>query len=383
MKIHRLPSNKKLYSFGDDLAVVPILNTTLFQYQESVCNSIGLKITPVESIEKSNEKNHCGRFEFAQSMVFNKGFLSAALEFIKRNKPTKNLQFSIKTEESLIRFSLPTTQNQDSWIFPFYYRINREDSFENVILEGKEFSMKLAIPKPIVPFGYYTTHQNEIFAAEIISPFHLLQANVGLNIGRTIPYPKIIPTFLFGYFSEPFSRFSRWGLKLQNNIGKNCKIHPSAVIEGCHLGDNVIVGANAVLRLSVIGDNTFIGDTAVVTFSIIGKNNYIMTGNHLQFCLTYESVFTIHGPYQFSIFGRNTAVFATINCDIRLDGKTISIPTENGILDSKQHLLGIAYGHNCKIGASNIIAAGRIVPNNTVLNPPEFIHLKFDDNVEN
>ena len=104
-----------------------------------------------------------------------------------------------------------------------------------------------------------------------------------------------------------------------------------------------------------------------------------MTGNHLQFSITYESVFTIHGPYQFSIFGRNTAVFATINCDIRLDEKTIAIPTQNGIVDSQQHLLGIAYGHEAKVGASNIIAAGRIVPNGTILNPPDFIHLKFDD----
>jgi hypothetical protein len=103
-----------------------------------------------------------------------------------------------------------------------------------------------------------------------------------------------------------------------------------------------------------------------------------MTGNHLQFCLTYPSVFTIHGPYQFSVFGKNTAVFATINCDIRLDEKTIAIPTANGIVDSQQHLLGIAYGHDAKVGASNIIAAGRIVPNNAILNPPDFIRLKFD-----
>lgn len=383
MKIHRLNSHSKLFAFGDEIADVPILNTTLFKYQTAVCESLGFSIIPLEIHENSNRFSSEERFEFNENLVFNHGFLLAALDFVKQNKSTKNIQFSIKPEESLVRFSLPTSNQQLNWVFPFYYRVNQEDSFEIVQLDGKEFPMSLAIPAQVVPSGSYTTHVNTLFAAEIISPFHLLQANIGLNIGRMIPYPSLLPVSIFKWFSKPFSRSARSGLKWQNRIGKNCRIHPTAVIEGCEIGDNVIIGAHAVVRLSTIGENTYIGDTAVVTFSVVGKSNYIVTGNHVQFCLTYESVFTIHGPYQFSIFGRNTAVFATINCDIRLDAKTISIPTANGIVDSKQYLLGIAYGHHSKVGASNIIAAGRIVPNGAILNPPDFIHLKFNHYNEN
>ncbi len=383
MKIHRLTSHSKLFAFGDEIADVPILNTTLFKYQEAICKSLGFTITPMMNDEISDGFTSEGRFEFDEKLVFTAGFLSAAWEFVKKNHPRKNVQFSIKPQESLLRFSLPTAPQQQTWIFPFYYRVNEADSFEIVELSGKEFPMSLAIPAQVVPTGSYTTHVNTLFAAEIISPFHLLQANIGLNVSRMIPFPELLSISIFKWFSKPFTRRALWGLKWQNKIGKNCKIHPTAVIEGCEIGDNVIIAAHAVVRMSIIGDNTYIGDTAVVTFSVLGKNNYIVTGNHVQFCLTYESVFTIHGPYQFSIFGRNTAVFATINCDIRLDEKTISIPTANGIIDSKQYLLGIAYGHHSKVGASNIIAAGRIVPNREVLNPPDFIHLKFDSHHEN
>lgn len=383
MKIHRLTSHSKLFAFGDAIADVPMLNTTLFKFQEAVCTSLRFSIIPLEIHEISGGFSSEGRFEFDEKLVFNAGFISAAWEFVKKNHPQKNVQFSIKPEESLVRFSLPTSNQQQNWVFPFYFRVNQEDSFEIVELTGKEFPMSLAIPAQVVPTGSYTTHVNTLFAAEIISPFHLLQANIGLNVGRMIPFPNLLPISIFKWFSNPFTRRALWGLKWQNKIGKNCKIHPTAVIEGCEIGDNVIIAAHAVVRMSIIGDNTYIGDTAVVTFSVLGKNNYVVTGNHVQFCLTYESVFTIHGPYQFSVFGRNTAVFATINCDIRLDGKTISIPTEMGVLDSNQYLLGIAYGHNCKIGGSNIIAAGRIVPNGAVLNPPDFIHLKFDSHHEN
>lgn len=117
-----------------------------------------------------------------------------------------------------------------------------------------------------------------------------------------------------------------------------------------------------MVRLSILGDNTYVGDSAVVNYSVLGRDNYVMTGNHLQFSLTYESVFTIHGPYQFSIFGRNTAVFATINCDIRLDEKTIAIPTQNGIVDSQQHLLGIAYGHEAKVGLQTLLPQVELYP---------------------
>ena len=246
-----------------------------------------------------------------------------------------------------------------------------------MLVGGQEIGFSMPMPRQIVPSGDYHLNMNTVYASEILSPFHLLQANMLLNLNRTLSTQLLLPTFFRERFVKPFGALTRIGLKMMNRYGKGCHIHPSAVVEGCILGDNVVVGANSVLRLSIIGSNTFIGDSAVVNYSVVGENNYVMTGNQLGLCLTYEDVFTIHGPYQFSVFGKSTAVFATINCDIRLDSKTIKIETALGVMDSRQHLLGIAYGHRSKVGASNIIAAGRMVPNDAVLNPPDFIHLKF------
>ena len=64
---------------------------------------------------------------------------------------------------------------------------------------------------------------------------------------------------------------------------------------------------------------------------------------------------------------------AVLNCDVRLDGQTIRIPTPRGLLDSRQPFLGLAYGHGAKVGAGNSIAPGRILPNGTVLDPPGII----------
>ena len=51
--------------------------------------------------------------------------------------------------------------------------------------------------------------------------------------------------------------------------GKRCRIHPSAVVEGCWLEDDVEIGANAVVRGCVIGHGVIIEDLAMVEFSVL------------------------------------------------------------------------------------------------------------------
>jgi NDP-sugar pyrophosphorylase family protein len=167
-------------------------------------------------------------------------------------------------------------------------------------------------------------------------------------------------------------------LRKLNRIGKNCRIHPTAVIEASVIGDNVSIGAYAVVRFSRLGNGCVLSDQVTVINSVLGENNYIANSNFLGFNLLFNNVFLIHGPYQFSVFGNHAAAFAIINCDIRLDQENIKIPTDAGVLDSKQKLLGIAYGHHSKAGGGNIIAAGRIVPNHFKINPPDNIIMKFD-----
>lgn len=376
MNIYRIHSDFKLFGFQDSIGSSPVLQTSLSDYQEKVVTQKNLKITDIDS------KSALGNMQFPAlvfhaNCLFTSQFLEDALKYLETADKTQNIQYGLKLNENTLRFSLPTEKNAETRKLSFFFKANNDPVYQYVELTGQEFEMKIPMPKQIVPPGYYSLSQSEVFAADIISPFHLLQANMGLNMNRIIPNQKRIPKSLREKWTKPNNFFAVLGLKLMNRKGKNCNIHPSAVVEGCILGDNVIVGANAVLRLSIIGSDTHISDSAVVTYSVIGERNYVSALNQLSFCLTYEDVFTIHGPYQFSVFGRSTAVFATINCDIRLDEKTISIETSNGVINSEQHLLGIAYGHGSKVGASNIIASGRLVPNKTILNPPDFIHLKF------
>jgi hypothetical protein len=378
MKIVRVHKNFTLRGLGDKIQDVPVLDTTLGKYQKSVCDAMRLELIDVSELEQLTGISE-PYFYFDANCVFTEDFLKLAILQIKSHGQNASYQIGLRLTECIQRFSLPTEENSATRRLPFYFQSGNTSDVIYLELEGEEFELNTPMPPQIVRTGHYSLNQNSVFAATIISPFHLLQANMGLNMNRCIGLQRLIPRALRKTLSKPFSRFAIMGLKTINRKGKNCKIHPSAIIEGCIIGDNVTIGANCVIRLSIIGDGTFIGDAAIVTYSVIGERNFVATGNQLSLCLTYPDVFTIHGPYQFTLFGKSSSVFATINCDIRLDQKTIRIDTDHGVIDSEQYLLGISYGHDTKVGGSNIIAAGRFVPNNTVLNPPDFIHLKFPD----
>jgi carbonic anhydrase/acetyltransferase-like protein (isoleucine patch superfamily) len=374
--VYRVAAQEKLYGFGDSILDVPILNESLGNYQARICAQCGLQIIDVATRAELPSTDF-PLWYFDAKMVFTLDFLKLAIQRAK-DDPTSFLQFGLKKHPSIQQHSLPLAPNDKDLLFPFFFKGSESKQATIIQLEGKEYDWQIHMPSQVMPGGVYSLNQNAVFATLLLSPFHLHGANMALNLNRGLKLQALLPDWLRKRISKPFTKLTSIGLKSMNQKGKNCRIHPTAVVEGCVLGDDVTIGANAVLRMSMIGSGTFVGDTAVVSFSVIGANNFVSTGNHLVNSMTYPSVFTIHGPYQYSIFGQHSAVFATINSDIRLDTKTIKIPTEVGVCDSDQILLGVAYGHRSKIGGSNIIAAGRLVPNDYVLNPPNFITLNFD-----
>lgn len=168
-----------------------------------------------------------------------------------------------------------------------------------------------------------------------------------------------------------------------NKIGKNCNIHPSAVIEASIIGDNVHIGANAVVRLAVVGKGAYISDQALIRVCNIGEGAYIANNNNIAFTIAYPGSFLISGPYQFSIFGQDCAVMHCIDCDTRLDGRSIRADVGGDeLIDTKQLYLGSCYGHRVRIGAGTISAPGSAVPNDLWINPdPALVMKDFKNNL--
>jgi hypothetical protein len=370
---YRLRTNKTLFSFGDDIRSVPICGKSLSERQVEAIGQNGGKVVDIASEKEIKEKQY---FIFEDDLLFTREFVKQLILSIKKDAGSK--QYGLAENEFNNRYILPHSLDpQQNLHFAFYF-INRELSTLNLCqIRQKLFDNELFLPNQIVKGARYYVGRSDCFIGRIASPFHLLQLNLAFNLMRTIPIQGFFPEWMVKKFGSPGSRFYYMALKRMNKIGNNCQIHPSAIIEASVLGDHVIVGANSVIRFSQIGNGSVISDNVALVNCVLGKNNVIANSNYLSFNLLFDNVFLIHGPYQFSVFGKHSAVFAVINCDIRLDQENIKIPTDVGVLGSNQPLLGIAYGHYSKTGGGNIIAAGRIVPNHKIINPPENIILKF------
>lgn len=374
MNFYRVNTIQQLYSFGDAIGAVPILFKPLKEHQEKAIDKIGGKIIDIES--ESEIEDIGPYFIIPSESYFTHNFIKSCVDLSLKTQ--SNLNYILKGNTFNERFVLPCENNISYHETGIKYISHKNKELTNKIVPQRIFEHTVEFPEQLVQGRTYHLDQSEDFAIRIISPFHLLMANMAANFARIAHTQAKLPSYLQNRKgkSKPWWMFA--AMKRMNKIGKNCEIHPSALIEGSIIGDNVIIGAHSVIRHSVIADGCRIADNVVVAASVIGEKSSIANSNFISSCMTYEQVFLIHGPYHFSIFGAHSACFAVINCDIRLDQKTIKIPTVNGIVDSNQPILGIAYGHRSKTGGGNIIAAGRIVPNDLHINPPDSIILNFD-----
>ena len=156
----------------------------------------------------------------------------------------------------------------------------------------------------------------------------------------------------------------RWPLHPRLSlIGKRCQIHPTAVLEGCILGDDVHVGAFTVLRGCWLGDGTHVEDHVTARLSAIGPRAHV--GNYSMFNLSSigEKSSIGHIGAQACVVGDNCFVstFATMH-DLNLRGN-VKVRWGDRILDTGVPFLGVALGHGVRLGAGVTVASGRDIPN--------------------
>lgn len=369
MKFFRLQSGRTLYGFGDAIAEVPLLGDKLADLQRTAVESTGAELHDVASESDIRDE----RYVIFDEHVF---LSKQAANYIYRRAKDANesLQFCLQDNNLNRRFVLPYSADSKDYLrFPVYYRHSSNGQVVDDFVPQKIYKNWSRLPHQIMPGGKYRLDHCDTIIITLDTPFHLLQANMYMNMDHS----RWLRRLAFWPRNEDSPHFNAFlyyrGMRLLNRFGKGCRIHPTAVVEGAVLGDGVTIGAHAVVRLSHIGPGTIIDDQASVTYSVIGKDNYIANKNHVSFCMSYDDVFLIHGPYQFSVFGKGSSVFATINCDVRMDQRTIRIRGPSGPYDSQQHLLGVAYGHGAKMAGGNIVAPGQIVPNGHIQFPPDFI----------
>jgi len=148
-----------------------------------------------------------------------------------------------------------------------------------------------------------------------------------------------------------------------NRIGKNVKIHPSAIVEACLIGDNVVIGPQALVRGSIIGDGAHLQERVNIAFSVVGTKAFVSKHSVVHACASFEDADMCMRGMQLCLVGRKAALTTRANAmDVTPDHK-IRVAFEGQYKEIRMPMLGSCFGHEVFIGADVYIAPGRAIPN--------------------
>jgi acetyltransferase-like isoleucine patch superfamily enzyme len=151
-------------------------------------------------------------------------------------------------------------------------------------------------------------------------------------------------------------------------IGRGCRIHPTAVVEGVILGDEVEIGPFAVVRHSWIGRGSKIAEHARVVGSVVGERSTIAHGASVQLCVLLSKAWVSKGwGHQVSVFGSESFVAEGVTTYDLSFGGEVRVRQDGEAVASGTHFLGCAIGHRARVGPHVRIGYGEEVPNDAFL----------------
>ncbi len=161
-----------------------------------------------------------------------------------------------------------------------------------------------------------------------------------------------------------FGRFRRVRL---SRVGKGCDIHPTAVVEGSWLGENVKVGAGAIIQGCVVGNDTIVEEGVILELSTIGHRCWIGRNTVVFMSVMYDGVFSGHRLTQACLFGHEVCTTGGgYLIDMNFHGP-VKVMKDGVPVSSGTNFLGVCIGHRVVMGTGLWIHAGREVPNDCFL----------------
>lgn len=183
------------------------------------------------------------------------------------------------------------------------------------------------------------------FVAKLVGPFH----------GR-------VPASILSRFTG-----SSWVMGKFNSIGRNCRIHPTAILEGCVVGDGVEIGPFSYLRSSVIGDKAVMREKSSVKMSYVGPGAFIMGADLVNSYVGAES--SIFAPMLYNaVFGERGFLSGGSGfADFIVGAASIPATIEGKQVPSGLPFLASGVGDGCFLGANLVFSPGRSIPDGTRL----------------
>ena len=374
MKAYRISTGQTMDPFGDSVSDVRILDTPLGELQEDIIKNAGFVLC--EEVPKNEP----------YLLISDRVWCTAPL--LERIR--KNMQFGrIRIlDERWIRSTHPLQDLCDQAYDLALVPENTDPTFTDIpfldfdaeIREGEPLDLHEAISHAarevcLTPFSiHHLDHWSHIPRVNQLAILAQME-EARYRWKQAGFWGKISLILGFLWKIRSFSRETI--LRRIGSIGKNCKIHPTAVVEACTIGDNVEIGPHAVVRACVVGEGAKIDEHCVVNLSVVGKGARVGRTAICNLSILYPNVMFSHGDgLQGSVFGTSSFLaIGVVGLDISF-GKEIQVQKDDEWVSSGMHFLGVAVGHRSIIGNGVRLNYGVSVPNDAVLlGPREDLYL--------
>ena len=226
------------------------------------------------------------------------------------------------------------------------------------VMEGIPARMQALTDICVCFFDMYAVELDYWFDLKTASSLYCREFVAGL----LRPFRARVPEPILSRFTN-----SSWVMSKCNSIGRNTRIHPTAILEGCVVGDRVEIGPYSYLRASVIGDDAVLREKSSVKTSYIGPSAFVMGSDIVNSYVGAET--SIFCPMLYNVvFGERGFLSGGSGFADFIVGAE-SIPA---MIDGKQVQSGLAFlasavGDDCFIGANLLFAPGRTIPDGTRL----------------
>lgn len=361
MKAYILSHLAPLVPFDQPASKIELHRERLEQRLERQLKKVGFEIVNVVSGDKFFVEP--GSLVLPDNMMVSDSFFASFLAQL----PSKQECYRLRVDTS--RAPLMVEQAAASvWKdLPVYY-FGKQSPFDPARCEAltlqwpANYTLDHGLPKKMNELKDLKVYFSAAYAIQINHWFELQTATALFAreyVARTVGLAKrLLPE----RFVSLLLRWS-WFSGRCNKIGKNCRIHPTAILEGCVIGDNVEIGPYTYLQSSVISDGAVLRENTTMKMSYMGPRSFAIGSDIVNAYIGADcSIFT---PMLFNaVIGKGTFISGGSGfADFNAGSGNVTTEINGESIDSGLNNLGSCVGEDCFIGANMIFAPGRVIPN--------------------
>jgi carbonic anhydrase/acetyltransferase-like protein (isoleucine patch superfamily) len=368
--------------FNEPARALRVLNKPLWQWQQDLLAPYVNEQIIVDD-PRNGPRDNVETLIHAENLWFDEAFLSYFIRQARlKGRPARA---ALQADEppfmqhGLKALSKSYTQRADYYYLDLWYFPNGvTDQVEALTVPSDVRSVSFHhIPVPTSGKGHRKETYWSVPARAVVpvdSWVHVLLINVIMGLGGQIE------AFNQAALQGNFKSRARWRSFVERkpaeqtsmyvHVGRDCKIDPTAVIQGpVWIGDHVTIGPGCVITNSIIGDNVTMLHSNHFDRCVIGDDCFFPWGAGAYMSIYMEgSSSGQSSAIEMSVIGRNTFIGAgTILTDYNLLPLPLKTVSDGHLAELGLPMLGGCVGHNCRIGSGLVMYPGRTVESDVVL----------------